>query len=118
MKANREEVFAVIDGERRYQQQMVEKAGRFTEDDKPLEAYVLYMDQYLNNVKNDLSFVWGPESIRKALDGLRKVVALGVAAMETHGVQPRVAPTPHPELLAKAGASDAEIDAYRNSNQY
>jgi hypothetical protein len=98
MKATRAEAFKAIDSERDYQQSLIRRAGRYEEETKPLEAYVLYAGQYLNQVKNDLSFVWGPESIEKALNGLRKVAALAVAAMETHGAPLRIEPTDHPEL--------------------
>lgn len=98
MKATRSEVFSAIDSERDYQQSLIRQAGRYEEETKPLEAYVLYMGQYLQKVKDDLSFIWGPESLEKALNGLRKVAALATAAMETHGAIPRTAPTPHPEL--------------------
>lgn len=98
MKATREQTYQAIDSERDYQQSMIRAAGRYEEETKPLEAYVLYMNQYLEKVKNNLSFCWGPKSIEAALEDLRKVAALAVAAMETHGAPKRTTPTPHPEL--------------------
>jgi hypothetical protein len=111
MKATRAEAFKAIDSERDYQQSLIRRAGRYEEETKPLEAYVLYMDSYLTDVKTALSKVWGPESIAQALNALRKVTTLGVAAMETHGAPLRLAPTPHPELEV-AQVDDEERDPF------
>lgn len=99
MQATRQQVYAAIDSERDYQHTMIRAAGRYEEETKPLEAYVLYIDSYLHDVKTALSKKWGPTSIEEALNSLRKVAALSVAAMETHGAPHRMAPTPHPELF-------------------
>lgn len=100
MKATRAEAFTAIDSERTYQHYLIRQAGRYEEETKPLEAYVLYMGAYLNDVQTALSKIWGPESTAKALDAIRKVAALCVAAMETHGAPLRLTPTPHPEFSA------------------
>lgn len=112
MKAHREDVFHAIDTERDYQQSLIRKAGRYEEETKPLEAYVLYMDRYLSRVKDDLSFKWGPSSIADALNGLRKVAALAVAAMETHGAPLRVDATPHPELDEPIVLTEHDLDGH------
>ena len=95
--ATREEVYQAIDSERDYQQAMAEKAHGDPSNDgkKHLEEFVLYMDAYMATLKHDLSTVWGPDAYVGPLHTIRKVVALGVAAMEIHGALKRVAPTKH-----------------------
>lgn len=95
--STREEVYAVIDGERDYQQAMIAHAGRYQEVSKPMEAYALYISDYAAELNTQLSRVWGPESEEKARHTLRKVAALAVAALETHGAVPRVCATRHAE---------------------
>lgn len=52
-----------------------------------LESFVLYMDDYMTQLKNQLSRIWCADGKppAEALETLRKVTALGVAAMEQHG---------------------------------
>lgn len=97
--ATREEVYIVIDGERAYQQAMAAHAHGDPSNDgkKQLETFVLYMDDYMRELKEQLSRTWGPGAYNRPLHTLRKVVAIGVAAMETHGALPRVAATKHVE---------------------
>lgn len=91
MPASLEEIFAAIRGEREYQ----DSKGVAT-DGQPhsheLEGYVLYMDDYLRELKTQMSRIWGPEAKEQGLHTLRKVVTLGVAAMQEHGVRHRYPP--------------------------
>lgn len=83
---SRIEVYDALDSERDYQDAKGEAV-----DGKPhvheLEAYVIYMDDYLTELKHQLSRIWVPGGLppTEALNTLRKVTALGVAAMEEHG---------------------------------
>jgi hypothetical protein len=97
--STREEVYQAIDGERDYQLAMAAKAHGDPSNDskKQLETFVLYMDAYMTTLKHDLSTVWGPDAYVGPLNTLRKVVAIGVAAMEVHGAPKRTAPTKHKE---------------------
>ena len=81
------EVYTAIDSERDYQDMR-----RSRDNGAPchtVEEFVLYIDHYLNEVKKTASTVWGSECRPAMLEGLRKVVALGVAAMEQHGAPQR-----------------------------
>ena len=84
--SNRTQVYRVLDGERAYQD-----AKGIANGGEPhrheLESYVLYMDDYMTELKHTLSRVWvsNGRAPEQALDTLRKVTALGVAAMEQHG---------------------------------
>lgn len=90
-------VYAAIDGEREYQRAMSEVAHGDPSEDckKTLEQFALYMDDYMRELKTQLSRTWGPDSYVQPLHTMRKIVAIGVAAMEVHGVLPRTAPTKH-----------------------
>jgi hypothetical protein len=95
--STRQEVYAVIDTERSYQELMAIKAHGDPSNDynKSLENFALYIASYSAELTNQLSRTWGPDAYKAALDTVRKIAALGVAAMEVHGAQPRVAPTKH-----------------------
>ena len=97
--ATRETVYCAIDSERDYQIAMAEKAHGDPSNDgkKHLEEFVLYMDAYMATLKHELSTVWGPDAYVGPLNTLRKVVALGIAAMEVWGAPARTAPTKHPK---------------------
>jgi hypothetical protein len=96
-KVTREEVYQAIDSEREYQIAMAEKAHGDPSNDgkKKLEEFVLYMDAYMTTLKHQLSTVWGVDAYVEPLNTLRKVVTIGVSAMEVHGAPKRVTPTKH-----------------------
>jgi len=97
MKATRDEVYAAINSERDYQQAMAAKAHGDPSNDgkKHLEEFVLYMDDYMAELKHQLSRTWGPDAYDQPLNTLRKVVAIGVGAMEVWGAPQRTTPTKH-----------------------
>ncbi len=86
---SRTEVYSAIDSERDYQQWLCEKASTPHGEVRPhsTEEFVLYMDDYLTELKHQLSRTWTPDRkpTVEMLDTLRKVVTLGVACMEQHG---------------------------------
>lgn len=97
MSITRQEVYAALDTELDYQLAMSVKAhgDPAEEGKKKLEQFVLYMDDYMRELKTQLSRTWGPDSYAKPLETLRKVTALGISAMVVHGAIPRTAPTKH-----------------------
>jgi len=92
-KATRDEVYAAIDSERDYQNSRGNAAGTPDGEVRPhsTEEFVLYMEDYMHELRNQLSRIWTKDRSAPpvALDTLRKVVAMGVAAMEQHGAQQR-----------------------------
>ncbi len=83
----REEVYAAIDSEREYQGKWeVESESKGLHS---IEEFFIYVEDYVLEAKHILS----RESIQtarpKALNIMRKVTALGVAAMEQHGAPKR-----------------------------
>lgn len=84
---SRADVYRAIDSERAYQEMRVRR-----DQGNPfhsLEEFILFMDYYLAETKRVASTTWGPEAKPATLDFVRKVVALGVAAMEHHGAPQR-----------------------------
>ena len=80
---DRIDIFDVISNERDYQDL------KWTPDkhgNHEVEAYLLYMEHYLSEARKSVSTTDGTEG---ALDSMRKVVALGVACFEKHGVPER-----------------------------
>lgn len=89
---NRREVYEAIDSERRYQRSRAEAVSGSGSGEHlhSVEEFVLYMDDYLTELKHQLSRTWIPTGeVHAALNTLRKVTALGVAAMEQHGAPRR-----------------------------
>lgn len=80
----RSDVYKAIDSERDYQDN---KWGEQVDRSHEVESYVLYMEHYLHKVREELSTKSG---VSEGLEQLRKVVALGIACFEVHGVNNRV----------------------------
>ena len=76
----RDEVFKIIDDERHYQEQ---KWG--SDEGKSLGDFLVYMEYYLRIAKDSYS----TDKFEQTKTFLRKAVAVGVAAMELHGVPKR-----------------------------
>lgn len=85
--ASRTEVYAALESERAYQnmRQVRDQGQPF----HTLEDFLLFMDVYLEDAKRIAATTWGPDAKPKTLEFVRKVTALGVAAMEQHGAPQR-----------------------------
>mgnify|MGYP007067080656 CR=1 FL=1 len=84
-RTKRADVYAALDGERKYQDEKWNTTNVF----KPTESYLVYMKAYLDEAIHCISHDNGDFT---ALDKLRKVVALGVACFEDNGVPTRYIP--------------------------
>lgn len=86
MKATRSEVYDAINSEREYQRKWedVESKG-----DHEIAAFLLFMDDYLNEAKGLISRYAEEEVREDVLSTIRKVTALGVSCMEQHGAPKR-----------------------------
>ncbi len=95
MGATRAEVYAAIDSERDYQRGRAEEVSGIGsgEHRHSVEEFVLYMEDYMHELRNQLSRTWTPSGnaadAPASLHTLRKVIALGVAALEQHGAPKR-----------------------------
>jgi hypothetical protein len=86
----RTEVYKLIDGEREYQNQ------RWVDDKMPSgthvhtpEEWIVYMEDYLAEAKHILSRQEAPGCYVQAMAIIRKITAMGVAAMEQIPTLPR-----------------------------
>lgn len=85
----REQAYRVIDTERDYQE-MRKSRDSGAHSHSP-EEFLLYMEHYLQEARRVASTVWGPGTKPATMDVLRKVTALGVAAIEENGCPERPA---------------------------
>jgi hypothetical protein len=79
----REDVYKLIDGERAYQDKRwsVETTDSEGKHSSPVE-WIAFMEDYLLEAKHILSRNSVSVSYPKAMDIIRKITAMGVAAME------------------------------------
>jgi len=83
MKATRNQVFGVINGERAYQ---TDKWGPDEDKKNPVAAFLTFMRYHMRRAEELASTMSDADA---ALDQIRKVTTLGVACMETHGAPAR-----------------------------
>jgi len=95
----RTEVYRRLDNERQYQDTIRKENERETRNDneKSVAEFILYMENKLNEAK-DRIYNLNQEC---ALDSLRKVTALGIAAGEAFGFPERNTGFPNKELKNK-----------------
>lgn len=87
---SREEVFNLINGERSYQMdrwnmKTTNTNGRHA---KP-EEWLIYIQDYLYEAMNIATRSGDPEAGKRVMDNIRKIAAMGVAAMEQIGCERR-----------------------------
>ena len=86
----REEVYELIDGERTYQESRWNPDTTKSEGHHHTpEEWITYMEDYLAEAKHILSRESQEIAYMKAMACIRKVTALGVAAMEEINTPPR-----------------------------
>lgn len=89
--ASRGEVYAALDSERDYQESRRVRDGSTAEGrEHSAEEWLIYMNSYLREANEVAARVWGPECTPRIMEIVRKVTALGVAAMEACGAPQRV----------------------------
>lgn len=89
---DRTTVYVGLDGERAYQKRRWgerQPDGTMAEVGHPVTAYLVYMQHYLNEAVAAATTSNGDEA---AMEDMRKVVALGVACFEQHGMPFRQLP--------------------------
>lgn len=84
----RQDVFSLLDGERAYQEQRWPDDGTSSQKESPANFH-LYMQTYLDEARATLSHN-ADFTYTRFMDTIRKVTALGVAAMEKYGAPARV----------------------------
>ena len=84
-----QDIFGALLSEREYQKRrwgFRQSDGSFVENTHTVGDYMVYMQDYLTEAFRRAS---REEGCHGAIDGLRKVVALGVRCFEEHGVPKR-----------------------------
>jgi len=84
----REDVYKLIDGERDYQNKRWSSVASQGTHDTP-EAWLLYMEDYIAEAKHIVSREAGETAYSKAMEIIRKVAGMCVAAMEEIDTAPR-----------------------------
>lgn len=86
--ATREQVYATVDSERRYQDAGAGNAQRHPDTDKAMTPgeFILCMEECLAHAR---AAWYKPNGGQASLPFIRKVTALGVHCMELHGAPPR-----------------------------
>jgi hypothetical protein len=85
----RKEVYALIDGERDYQDSRWNAATTITEGQHTTGEFLVFMKDYLDEAFKQLSRQGEPKASQDALGTIRKVAGLAVACMEQNGAPPR-----------------------------
>jgi hypothetical protein len=84
---NREEVYKLIDGEREYQTNIIEKSPARHDGHKHTPGdYITMLSSYVNKLQQAWTDNGGNEP---ALDIMRKCAGIAVHCMEDHGAPPR-----------------------------
>lgn len=84
-KATRQEVYAALDSERAYQESRWNASTTTSEGKHSFSEWVAYMDHYLGLAKKELATRARQDAYPDVAHIMRKVTAMGVAAMEEHG---------------------------------
>jgi hypothetical protein len=85
----RENVYDVLDAERVYQDSRWNPGTTSSGGQHSVAEFVLFMEDCMLEVRRDLARNASPQAENLALDKLRKVVTMGVACFEQHGVPAR-----------------------------
>lgn len=80
---SRYEIYRALDGEREYQGQ------KFGDKPHSLTEFLVYIRDYTEEALTLVTRSADEDSKLDTLDSIRKIAALGVAALEQHGVQTR-----------------------------
>ena len=89
MKTIRQLVYDAIDSERAYQATRWNAKTTTTSGQHTVDEFVLYMIDYIEEARKQLSRNASPLAQQLALDTVRKVTAMGVACMEQNGAPQR-----------------------------
>lgn len=87
---NRDHVYTLIDGERAYQDRVWndDQTPQGVHQHSPIE-WLVFLQDYLSEAIHQATRIPGPESTALVMGTVRKITAMGVAAMEQHGAPPR-----------------------------
>lgn len=82
---HREEVYNLIEGERKYQDTKWAEGRPLSDAETPVAAWIIYMEHHITQARAGVYFL----NEKNALEEIRKVTALGVACMEFNDTKAR-----------------------------
>jgi hypothetical protein len=82
-------VYDLIDDERAYQSRRWNEDTTASGGNHTPTEWLVYMQHYLNRAIAEASTNADPEAAELVMDNIRKITAMGVAAMEQNGCPPR-----------------------------
>ena len=85
----REEVYKAIDSERWYQNEKWNENTTDTKGEHSASEWLLYIQDYLTEAIHIVSRNPDPKATKDVMHSIRKITAMGVAAMEQMGVENR-----------------------------
>lgn len=85
----REAAYAAIDSERYYQDGRWNPSTTSSGGKHEVGAWLLFMQDYLEEARHQISRGADPAASLAALNTIRKITAMGVACMEDHGAPKR-----------------------------
>jgi hypothetical protein len=88
----RDEVYAAIDTERKYQDERWNIVTTPTDGQHTVTEWLVYMQDYLTEAVKQVSRQADPKASQDALHTIRKIAAMGVACMEQNGAPKREKP--------------------------
>lgn len=94
---NRQEVYALIDGERAYQDIRWNVATTASGGVHTPTEWLVFIEDYLVQAKHIITRESEPQASLRVMDIMRKIGGMAVCAMEQNGAPPRVMPTPKEE---------------------
>jgi len=89
MQATRQDVYAAIDSERAYQKDRWNEHTTTSKGFHSFSEWIAYMEDYLAEAKHLLARTAKQDAYVQVSHIVRKVTAMGVAAMEEHGAPRR-----------------------------
>lgn len=89
MKFSREEVYAILNGERDYQDKIWNEHTTASGGKHVPSEWLVYIQHYLTKAIEVASTLPNPESNDLVMENIRKIGAMCVAAMEQNGVSHR-----------------------------
>jgi len=89
MATPRSEVYAALDSERAYQKHRWNETTTTSKGLHSFSEWIAYMDYYMGLAKKELATRARQEAYPDVAHIMRKITAMGVAAMEEHGAPRR-----------------------------
>lgn len=86
---SRQEVYAALDSERAYQQSRWNETTTTSKGFHSFSEWLAYMDYYIGLAKKELATRARQDAYPDVAHIMRKITAMGVAAMEDHGAPKR-----------------------------